>query len=72
MTAAKIIDEIKHLPRDEQAVVIDFVRELEQSQQMSGKQLAELAERMVYSSDPAEVQRLKEEITRGFYGEKHA
>ena len=72
MTAAKIIDEIKHLPRDEQAVVIDFVRELEQSQQMSGKQLAELDERMVYSSDPAEVQRLKEEITRGFYGEKHA
>lgn len=72
MTAAKIIDEIKLLPRDEQAVVIDFVRELEQSQQMSGKQLAELAERMVYSSDPAEVQRLKEEITRGFYGEKHA
>jgi hypothetical protein len=72
VTAAKIIDEIKHLPRDEKAVVVDFVRELEQSQQTSGKQLAELAERMVYSSDPAEVERLKEEITRGFYGEKHA
>ena len=72
MTAAKIIDEIKHLPDDEQAVVIEFVRELDQSRQLSGSQLAELAERMVSSSDPVEIQQLKEEITRGFYGEKHA
>jgi hypothetical protein len=34
--------------------------------------LAELAKRMVYSTDPAEVERLKDEITRGFYGDKHA
>jgi hypothetical protein len=68
VTAAKIIDDIKHLPEDEQAVVIEFVHELELSRQLSGSQLAELAERMVASKDPSEVQKLKEEITRGFYG----
>jgi hypothetical protein len=72
VTAARIIDEIKHLPQDEQSAVIQFVRELDQARQLSGKELAQLAERMVYSADPAEVQQLKDEITRGFYGDKHA
>ena len=72
MTAAKIIEQIRHLPREEQAAVIEFVRELDQSRQLSGKELAELAERMVYSKDPVEVEQLKEEITRGFYGRKNA
>jgi len=72
VTAAKIIEQIRHLPREEQAAVIEFVRELDQSRQLSGKELAELAERMVYSKDPVEVEQLKEEITRGFYGRKNA
>jgi DNA mismatch repair protein MutH len=72
MTAARIIDEIKHLTEEEQSAVIQFVRELDRAQQLNGSELAELAKRMVYSTDPAEVERLKDEITRGFYGDKHA
>jgi hypothetical protein len=37
--------------------------------QLSGRELSPLAQRMVDSEDPAEVERLKSEITRGFYAE---
>lgn len=69
MTAAKVIEEIKHLPREEQAHVIKFAFELARERQLSGKELSALAQHMVDSDDPAEVERLKSEITRGFYGE---
>ncbi len=36
---------------------------------LSPKQLRRLADRMVASTDPAEVARLKEELERGFYGD---
>jgi hypothetical protein len=70
VTAAKIIDEIKLLPNEERAAVIDFVRQLDGQRQLTGKELAELAQRMVDSTDQATVQKLKREITRGFYGGK--
>ena len=69
MTAAKVIEEIMHLPREEQSRVLEFAFELARKRQLSGKELTELAKRMVDSNDPNEVERLKEEITRGFYGE---
>ncbi len=69
MTAAKVIEEIMHLPREEQSRVLEFAFELARKRQLSGKELSALAQRMVDSNDPAEVERLKTEITRGFYGE---
>ncbi len=69
MTAAKVIEEIKHLPREEQSRVLEFAFELARTRQLLGKDLSVLAQRMVDSDDPAEVERLKSEITRGFYGD---
>jgi hypothetical protein len=68
MTAARVIEEIIHLPLEEQSRVLEFTFELARSRQLSGKQLTALAQRMVDAEDPAEVERLKSEITRGFYG----
>ena len=69
MTAAKVIKEIMQLPREEQSRVLEFAFELARKRQLSGKELSALAQRMVDSEDPDEVERLKAEITRGFYGE---
>ena len=69
MTATGVIEEIKHLPRAEQSRVIHFALELARSRQLPGEKLGELAKHMVEADDPAEVERLKAEITRGFYGE---
>ncbi len=69
MTAAKVIEEIMHLPREEQSRVLEFAFELARKRQLSGKELTELAQRRVDSDDPAEVERLKSQMTRGFYGE---
>ena len=69
MTAAKVIEEIMHLPRDEQSQVLEFAFDLARKRQLSGKELSALAQRMVDSNDSAEVERLKSEITRGFYGD---
>jgi hypothetical protein len=69
MTATAVIEEIKQLPREEQSHVIHFVHELERQRQLSGEELAELAQRMADSNDPAEKKRLRAEIHRGFYGE---
>jgi len=68
MTAAAVIEEIKHLPRAEQSRVIEFALELARERQLSGDKLTSLAQRMVDSKDPAEIQKLREEIHRGFYG----
>ena len=68
MTAAAVIEEIKQLPREEQSRVIEFTMELARERQLSGDQLSSLAQRMVESGDPAEVQKLREDIHRGFYG----
>jgi hypothetical protein len=79
MTAAAVIEEIKHLPRAEQTRVIQFALELARQRQRSGErvlnpdELGDLAKRMVETKDPAEADRLQEEIVRGFYGgQSHA
>ena len=68
MTATQVIQEIRHLPGEEQARVLRFAFELARQRQLSGDELAELAQRMADSNDPAEKKRLREEIHRGFYG----
>ncbi len=69
MTAAGVIEEIKHLPRAEQSRVIQFAFQLARERQPSGDKLSELAQRMADSNDPAQAQKLREEIHGGFYGE---
>ena len=66
MTAAEIIQEIKRLPGEEQSKVFEFVRA--QNERLSPQEIGKLAHRMVASDDPAEADRLQEEIIRGFYG----
>ena len=68
MTALEIIEEIKRLPREEQVKVADFTRQVAENPLLSPEQLGELAKRMVEAKDPAEADRLQEEIVRGFYG----
>ena len=69
MTAAKVIEEIKHLGPNDQAEVIQFAVELARSRQLTAQELGELADRLAASEDPAEIIRLKSAMTRGFYGE---
>jgi hypothetical protein len=69
MTATAVIEEIKHLPRAEQSRVIQFAFELARARQLSGDELAGLAEQMADSKDPGEIKKLREDIHRGFYGE---
>ena len=66
MTSVEIIEEIKRLPQDEQARVIEFVQKT--SRVLPPDELGELARRMVESKDPVEADRLQKEIVRGFYG----
>ena len=68
MTATRVIEEIKHLPPAEQSQVIQFAFELARTRQLLGKELSTLAQRMVDSDDPAEVEKLKTALARGFYG----
>ena len=69
MTAAAVIEEIQQLAPEEQSRVIQFALELARKRQLSGKELAALAQRMVDSEDPAEIEKLRSALTRGFYGE---
>ena len=73
MSATQVIEEIKHLPPDEQAEVIRFTFKLARNRQLTGEEIGGLAKRMVEAKNPAEASRLNEEIVRGFYGvEPHA
>ncbi len=59
MTASDVIDEIKQLPRTEQTRVLQFALELARERQLSGKDLAGLAQRMIDSTNPEEAEGLK-------------
>jgi len=69
MTAAAVIEEIEQMPPEDQSRVIQFAIELARKRQLSGQELSALAQRMVESEDPAEVEKLKSALTRGFYGD---
>jgi hypothetical protein len=68
MTAVEIIEAIRRLPREEQNRVIEFARLAGENPQLSPEELGRLAQRMVEAKDPAEADRLQEEVVRGFYG----
>jgi len=70
MTSTAIIEEIKQLPPAEQAEVIQFAIRLATERPLTAKELTALAQRMVDSNDPAEIEKLKTAIARGFYGEQ--
>ena len=70
MTAGQIIEEIKRLDPKEQVGVIRFAYQLDAERRLTGKELSALVERMVNTTDPAEQARVREEIVRGFYGER--
>jgi hypothetical protein len=67
MDAGAIIDEIKNLTPVEQGRVFEFVHELEKQRQWSGEKLSQYEKRMVETTNPAEAQRLKEQIVAGFF-----
>lgn len=69
MTATQIIREIDCLPPAERLEVVCYAKQLDTSSQRSGAELGVLAQRMVDSENPAEVARLKAQITKGFYGD---
>jgi hypothetical protein len=68
MTAAKIIEEIKNLPPEQQAEVIRFTYRLDAQRKLTGDELSALAKRMTDATDPAEAALVREAIARGFYG----
>ena len=70
VTASQIIEEIKRLDPKEQIGVIRFAYQLDTERRLTGKELSALAERMLNTTDPAEQARVREEIVRGFYGER--
>lgn len=70
MTASEIIEEIKRLDPKEQLGVIRFAYRLDAERQLTGQELSSLAERMVRTTDPAERMKVREEIVRGFYGQR--
>lgn len=70
MTATQLIYEIDCLPPAELAKVVRHAKELDKRRPLSGAELTELAQRMVDAADPAEADRLQEELIKGFYGEE--
>ena len=70
MTATEIIEEIKRLDPKEQLGVIRFAYQLDAERRLTGKELSSLAERMMNATDPAEQAVVREEIVRGFYGQR--
>ena len=70
VSADQVIQEIQGLTPAEQAKVIQFAYRLDAERMLSGKELGALAKRMIEASDPAEKLRIREELTRGFYGAK--
>ncbi len=70
MTASQIIEEIKRLDPKEQLGVIRFAYQLDAERQLTGDELSRLAQKMVDTNDAAEAARIREEIVRGFYGER--
>ena len=70
VSAREIITQIRRLPLEEQIEIIDFAYRLDAERMLSGKELGDLARRMIETTDPVEKLRIREEMTRGFYGGK--
>jgi hypothetical protein len=70
VAASQIIEEIKRFDPKEQLGVIRFAYQLDAERRLTGKELSSLAERKVRATDPAEQAVVREEIVRGFYGQR--
>jgi hypothetical protein len=70
VTATQTIEEIKRLNPEQQLGVIRFAYQLGAERQLTGNELASLAKSMVNTTDPAERARIREQIFRGFYGQR--
>jgi hypothetical protein len=70
VSASQIIEDIPQLSPIEQAEVIRFAYRLDAERMLSGKELGTLAKQMIEASNPAEKLKIREELTRGFYGGK--
>ena len=68
MSAIQVIEEIQHLTPTEQAEVIQFAYRLDAERMLSGKEIGALAKRMIDATDPVEKMKIRDELTRGFYG----
>lgn len=69
MNAAEIIEQIRRLPEEDREKVKRFTQLDLEPGQLSGQELADLAEKMIQTGDSAEADRLEQEIIRGFYGD---
>jgi hypothetical protein len=70
MTASEVIQEIEKLPQEERAKVIEFARNASQQKALTPDELVRLGERMLAADNKEEAERLRQELVRGFYGEK--
>jgi hypothetical protein len=70
VTAIQIIEEIKRLDPEQQLGVIRFAYQLDAERQLTGDELSGLAERMVRTTDPEEQAKIRDQIMRGFYGQR--
>ena len=70
VTATQIIEEIKRLDPEQQLGVIRFAYQLDAERQLTGDELSGLAEHMVKTTDPGEQAKIREQIIRGFYGQR--
>lgn len=68
-TVAEIEAAIEQLSPAEQAEVIRFAVALARKRPLTPPELNRLAQRMVDSEDPAEVEKLRTALMDGFYGE---
>ena len=68
MSAAQVIEAMQLLTPAEQAEVIQFAYRLDVERMLTGKEMAALAHRMIDASDPVEKLKIRDELTRGFYG----
>jgi hypothetical protein len=70
VTATQIIEEIKRLDPQQQLGVIRFAYQLDAERQLTGDELSGLAEQMVRTTDPEEQAKIRDQIIRGFYGQR--
>lgn len=69
MTGADVIDQIKRLPHEERAKVIEYVQQADPLL-LNPDELGEIARRMIETPDEAEAASLRDQFMRGFYGSK--
>lgn len=68
MTASQVIHKLEALPPEEQSEVTRFAYRLDAARQLTGLELSSLADKLVHTSDAAEVTLVRDAIVRSFYG----